>query len=82
MASPEQESKGEKSEKEGTLVRGADGKLFVVREGEITEELKGEKEKKVKDALKKAEDDISIYFMPTHATGVHVKVPTILRLPE
>lgn len=84
MALGEQKSKceGYDPEKKGALVRGADGKLFIVFEDGKTEVVKEQHLVTITEALEKIEDKISARLFPSYATGVHVKLPTIFRLPE
>jgi hypothetical protein len=84
MASGEQKSKceGYDPEKKGALVRGADGQLFIVFEDGKTEVVRKDQVTKINEVLENAENEITARLLPSHASGVHVKFPTIFRLPE
>jgi hypothetical protein len=81
MASAEQEPKGKRHETGKTLVRGADGVLYLISENENDkiEVVKNVDEiTRVNDALNEAGEKISNILNHTFATGVRVGVPMVL----
>jgi len=82
MARPRRKSARKGSSEEYTLVRGADGALYLISETKKPRELKGKKKVEAQHILDHCEHELSeklgrLYGPPGIKNFVHVGVPTV-----